>query len=121
MGADFIRKKNHGFIRQRERRFAEQTATDLLGTIRPEMRVNLCGRAIGPVRLADELWTPTLKPDGPIDFFVGTEPSVRLEGAAAEHLRGQCANSRAVVARVVDLEQEHGLVTLTVGVDYENH
>lgn len=117
MGQDFLRKKNDRFMRQRDQRFAAQTSDDLLAAIPPEMVVNLCGRAVGPVMIAQELWTPEVSSDGPIEFYCGEQPAVRLEGAAAAHLREQCAESHSqVVAQVVDLEKDHGLVTLKIGV-----
>ena len=117
MGQDFLRRKNDRFVRQRDQRFAEQTCDDLLAAIPPEMVVNLCGRAVGPVMLAQELWTPEVTAEGPIQFYSGEQPAVCLDGAAAKHLREQCAASHSqVVARVVDVEQNHGLVTLTIGV-----
>lgn len=117
MGQDFLRRKNDRFVRQRDKRFAAQTSDDLLAMIPPEMVVNLCGRAVGPVMLAQELWTPEVNNEGPIEFYCGELPAVRLEGAAATHLRDQCAEPHSqIVARVVDLEQDHGLVTLKIGI-----
>ena len=117
MGQDFLRRKNDGFIRQRDKRFADQTERDLLGAIPPEMVVNLCGTAVGPVTVAEELWTPEVTPDGPIEFYRGDSLAVRLDGPAAAHLREQCAEAHVqVVARVVELDQDHGVVELNIGV-----
>ncbi len=117
VGQDFLRRKNDRFVRQRDQRFAEQTCDDLLAVIPPAMVVSLCGTAVGPVTLAQELWTPEVTGDGPIEFYYGEQRAVRLDGAAAKHLRDQCADSHSqVVAQVVDLEHDHGLVTIKIGV-----
>jgi hypothetical protein len=117
MGQDFIRRKNDRFVRQRDAYFAEQTASDLFSTMSPEMVVSLCGTAVGPVIVAQELWTPELTAGGPIEFYCGENPAVRLEGAAADHLRSQCAQPHSsMVAQVVEVEQDHGIVFLKIGV-----
>jgi hypothetical protein len=115
MGEDLKRKRTDRFMRPREACFAEQTRPDLFATLTPEMIVSLCGTAVGPVTLAQELWAQPANDGGPIDFYSGPTLAVRLEGAAADHLRGQQAStSSPVVAQVTDVEEEHGLVTLRI-------
>lgn len=117
MGQDFIRRKNDRFVRQRDAYFAEQTASDLFSDLSPEMIVSLCGTAVGPVTLAQELWTPAFTAGGPIEFFCGDDPKVRLEGTAADLLRAQYAQPHSsVVAQVVEVEEDHGIVKIKIGV-----
>lgn len=115
MGEDFLRRRNDRFIRQRDARFAEEMGPDLFSACRPDAVVNACGTALGDVNSGDELWAPEVDPSGPVNFYRGNLPAVRLDGPAADHVRAECvAGAAPVVAQVVQVERDHGLVTLRI-------
>ncbi len=116
MGEDFLRRRNGRFIRQRDARFVEQLRPDLFSTFAPSAVVNVCGTALGDVGDNQELWTPDVSPTGPICFYRGDVPAVRLEGAAADHVRAEHRDKHVpILAQIVHIERDHGLVTLRVG------
>jgi hypothetical protein len=116
MGFEFIRRRNDRFIRQRDARFVEQIEPDLFSACVPSTVVNVCGTALCHVNDNQELWTPDVGPSGPICFYSGDVPAVRLEGAPADHVRSQPRSQHApVVAQVMTVERDHGLVVLRVG------
>lgn len=116
MGEDFMRRRNDRFIQQRDARFVEELRPDLFSTCAPSTVVNVCGIALGELCDEQELWTPEVSAAGPICFYSGDVPVVMLEGHAADHVRAEHRNRHApVVAQVVQVERDHGLVTLRVG------
>jgi hypothetical protein len=116
MGEDFFRGRNDRFIRQRDARFIEQLIPDLFSACVPSTVMNVCGTALREVDNDDELWTPEVNVSGPICFYRGGEPAVRLDGPAADHVRSEHGDRHVpIVAQVVQVERDHGLVTLRVG------
>jgi hypothetical protein len=115
MGEDFLRRRNDRFIRQRDARFVEELGPDLFSACLPDAVVNVCGTVLGDVSPGEELWAPEVNPSGPIHFYRGDAPAVRLDGPAADHVRAERDGRTApVVAQVVQVEHDHGLVTLRV-------
>jgi hypothetical protein len=88
----------------------------LFSVVPPTTVVNVCGTAVGDVSMAQELWSPEVDVAGAIDFYSGDTRVVRVEGAAADHLRTQHGEKHtALVAQVTEVVSEHGLVVLRVG------
>ncbi len=116
MGEDFMRRRNDRFRRQRDARFAAQISPDLFSTCAPTTVVSVCGTALDDVCDNQELWTPEIGSAGPICFYRGDVPAVRLDGHAADHVRsGNGDRHTPMVAQVVEVERDHGLVTIRVG------
>ena len=116
MGIDFLRRRNDRFLRQRDARFVELIKPDLFSACVPSTVVNVCGTALCDLDSHQELWAPVVAATGPIDFYRGDVAAVRLHGGPADHVRSQRGTRDApVVARIVHVEREHGLVLLRVG------
>lgn len=115
MGEDFLRRRNDRFIRQRDARFVEEIGPDLFSACLPDAVVNVCGTALGDVSSGDELWASEVNPTGPVNFYRGNLPAVGLDGPAADHVRAEHDGRAApLVAQVVHVERDYGLVTLRV-------
>src|SRR4051812_9534092 len=99
MGEDFLRRRSDRFVRRRDAQFAEELGPDLLSACTPNVSVGVCGTALGHVRLGSELWAPAIGPSGPIQFYEGASPAVRLDGPPAEHVRRGFAGGAPVVAK----------------------
>ncbi|MCC7536891.1 MAG: hypothetical protein IT379_11790 [Deltaproteobacteria bacterium] len=113
MGEDFVKRRNDRFVRHREACFAAQSSPDLFSAVPPEAVVTVLATAIAEVQECRELWTPNVNAPGPIDFYDGDIAVVRVEGADADHLRAR-DDDAPMVAQVLQVDREHGLVELKV-------
>jgi hypothetical protein len=115
MGKDFLRKKNDRYITRRDYSFQKMVERDLFAACAPEQQTQVMGEIVGAVAANDVLWVPDLSGDGPINFCHGDALAIQVSGAAARHIRQMFSLGAALVAQVVQVENDYQLAVVRLG------
>jgi hypothetical protein len=115
VGKDFLRKKNDRYITRRDYSFRKVIERDLFAACAPEQRAQVMGDIVGTVAANDLLWAPDLSGDGPINFCNGDVLAIQVSGSAAQQVRQIFSVGAALVAQVVQVENDYQLAVLRLG------
>ena len=115
MGKDFLRKKNDRYITRRDYSLQKVFERDLFAACAPEQQTQVMGDIVGAVVANDVLWVPDFSGDGPIDFYCGDALAIRVSRETAQHVRQIFSLGAALVAQVVQVENDYQLAVLRLG------